>query len=87
MITGSRDGSAIKHGNAIYVIEVPDSDDAPHQAKDLRYYVRISGHNQPAPHWMIEDIRSRRRDPRIDGYICFRFQHAEHLHDRWYRPN
>ena len=58
------DGSKIQRGKALYIVDVPDSERAPHQPKrDLKYYVRMGGKSVPAPHRMIEDIRTRQRHP------------------------
>jgi hypothetical protein len=60
-------GSAIGTDKALYVVEVPDSERAPHQSKrDLKYYVRLGGKSRPASHRLIEDIRNRARHPRIE---------------------
>lgn len=62
----SANGSQIGAGKALYVVEVPDSDRAPHQSrKDFRYYVRLGSQSLPAPHKMIEDIRNRQTHPRV----------------------
>jgi hypothetical protein len=59
-------GSSLAPDKSIYVVDVPDSDRAPHQSsRDLRYYVRISGNSLPAPHRLVEDIRNRARHPKI----------------------
>jgi hypothetical protein len=81
-ITPIGTNSKIGPAKALYVIQIPDSEDAPHQAKDLRYYVRISGHNTPAEHWMIEDIRGRSKTPKIEGFVSFDPQKVEHNHSR-----
>lgn len=70
---------AIKTDHAVYVLEIPDSEDAPNQALDFRYYVRINGHNEPAPHRMIEDIRNRRRTPKIEAQ--FKLDRVRHQHE------
>jgi hypothetical protein len=58
--------SQIHPGKALYVIDVPDSDRAPHQSRrDLLYYVRLNSQSQPASHRLIEDIRGRQRHPRV----------------------
>lgn len=60
-------GSAIAHDKSLCIVEVPDSERAPHQSKrDLKYYVRLAGKSRPAPHRLIEDIRNRARHPRIE---------------------
>jgi hypothetical protein len=51
--------SSIKTGHAVIVVQVPDSERAPHQACDFCYYIRMGDQSKPAEHWQIEDIRSR----------------------------
>lgn len=57
--------SRIGEGRAVYVIELPPSPDAPHQAVDYRYYLRIAGKSRPMSHLHIEDISRRTRTPRV----------------------
>jgi hypothetical protein len=65
-ISGQNPGSPIHQGKALFVVDVPDSERAPHQSKrDLLYYVRLGGTSRPAPHRLIEDIRNRARHPDI----------------------
>ncbi len=60
-------GSSLASDKSIYVVDVPDSEQAPHQSKrDLRYYVRLGGNSQPASHRLVEDIRNRARHPRLE---------------------
>jgi hypothetical protein len=60
--------SAIATGKALYVIDVPDSEKAPHQSKrDWLYYVRLGSKSQPATHRIIEDIRTRQRFPSVEA--------------------
>ena len=61
--------SAIQNGNAVIVIEFPDSEDAPHQARDNRYYIRNNGKKEPADHGIVEDIRSRKKGPRLSASL------------------
>lgn len=60
--------TAILPGRAVYVIEIPDSEGAPHQSRDRRYYLRIAGKSRPMSHRHVLDIMQRRHDPdvRID---------------------
>jgi hypothetical protein len=65
-ISGQNPGSPIQQGKALFVVDVPDSERAPHQSKrDWLYYVRLGGTSRPAPHRLIEDIRNRARHPDI----------------------
>ena len=57
--------SRIRPGHAVYVVEVPPSPDAPHQALDYRYYLRIAGKSRPMGHLHIEDVSRRTRTPRV----------------------
>ncbi len=50
----------------IIVIDVGDSDQAPHQAYDHCYYGRIGGKSRPLNHRFVSDIFQRRRDPIVD---------------------
>ncbi|HZW93760.1 MAG TPA: ATP-binding protein [Candidatus Eremiobacteraceae bacterium] len=57
-------GSVIAPDKSLYIVDIPDSERAPHQSKrDSKYYVRLGGRSQPASHKLIEDIRNRRRHP------------------------
>lgn len=48
----------------VVVIEIGDSNLAPHQsAKDDLYYYRVGGHSKPAPHFYLETLRGRSRFP------------------------
>ena len=63
-VTGeSSDG--ILPGRAIYVLEIPASEDAPHQARDHRYYLRIAGKSRPMGHIHLQDIQRRTRSPSV----------------------
>lgn len=58
--------SRIRPGHGVYVIEIPSSEDAPHQALDKRYYLRIAGKSRPMGHLNVEDVMRRTRHPRVD---------------------
>src|SRR6266404_4970868 len=58
--------SQIQHGKAIYIVDIPDSDRAPHQSnRDMKYYVRLGSQSLPASHKLIEDIRNRQKHPNV----------------------
>ena len=61
--TGSQ--SSIHAQRAVFVIEIPLSEDAPHQGRDRRYYLRIAGKSRPMSHRHVLDILQRRRDPEV----------------------
>ncbi len=51
---------------SLYIVDVPDSDRAPHQSvRDHLYYVRFGGKSRPASHRLIEDIRNRIKHPNV----------------------
>jgi len=52
-------------GRAVYVIDMPTSDDAPHMARDHRYYLRIAGKSRPMGHVHLQDIALRVRRPDV----------------------
>ena len=57
--------SQIPEGRAVYVVEIPASDAAPHQANDHRYYLRIAGKSRPMGHLHIQDVLRRTRHPAV----------------------
>jgi hypothetical protein len=52
-------------GRAVYVLEIPASDAAPHQALDHRYYLRIAGKSRPMGHVHVQDILRRSHHPQV----------------------
>ncbi len=63
--TDGSEESAIAPGHAVYVVAIPTSEDAPHQARDYRYYLRIAGKSRPMNHTHIVDVQSRQKHPHI----------------------
>lgn len=61
----SRPGSRIFEGCAVYVIDIPASEDAPHMANDHRYYLRIAGKSRPMGHIHLQDILRRTQHPKV----------------------
>ena len=51
---------------AAYIIDIPNSEHAPHQAKDQRYYLRIAGMSRPMDHIHIEDVFRRNKNPSMN---------------------
>jgi hypothetical protein len=64
-VVGQGPDSRIRPGHAIYVIEVPASDHAPHQSKDNRYYLRIAGKSRPMGHVHVQDVLRRTTHPKV----------------------
>ena len=58
-------GSRIKPGHAVYILEVFSSSEAPHQAKDHRYYLRIAGKSRPMGHVHVQDVLRRTVHPTV----------------------
>jgi hypothetical protein len=66
-ITPKGSNSQIISDRALYVVDIADSSNAPHQsARDKRYYARVAGKSQPISHRMVVDIMSRRQHPKIE---------------------
>jgi len=61
----------VADGRGIFVIEVKESGQAPHQARDNRYYVRIAGKSRPIGHRLVADIFNRRQYPLIELEMQF----------------
>src|SRR5438045_3370429 len=57
--------SNIKPGNVLIAIHIPESETAPHQALDHKYYQRVGRKLQPLRHRAILDIAGRRRFPKL----------------------
>jgi len=52
-------------GRVAYVVWVPQSYDAPHQAYDKRYYKRFNFQSVPMEDYEIRDVRDRRLEPSV----------------------
>lgn len=57
--------SQIATERGVFIVEIPDSEQAPHQAIDYRYYARIGGKSRPIGHRLVTDIFGRRQYPKI----------------------
>lgn len=56
--------TSIPTGNVVIVIDVGDSERAPHQDTFTKlYYHRVSGHSERAPHLYLESLRLREKYP------------------------
>lgn len=64
-VRGETPGSRIRPGHAVYVLDLPSSDEAPHQSKDNRYYLRIAGKSRPMGNVHVHDVLRRTRHPQI----------------------
>lgn len=59
------EGSRIRPGCAVYVIEIASSESAPHQSLDHRYYLRIAGKSRPMGHVHVQDVLRRTTHPAV----------------------
>jgi hypothetical protein len=69
-------------GKAVFVIDVPDSDEAPHQALDGKYYGRVGGKSRPLPHRLVMDIVNRRKYPVIEPTFAWSRDKGRSTSDR-----
>lgn len=58
---------------AILAIDVLDSDLAPHQSSDLKYYYRVSSHSDPAPHHYLAFLWGR-TNPNMANVVSWWFK-------------
>jgi len=58
--------SQIQAGRGVFVLDIADSEQAPHQAIDNKYYARVGGKSRPIGHRLVADILGRRRYPKIE---------------------
>jgi len=64
--------SQIEEGKGIFLIDIPDSVNAPHQSvRDRRYYARVGGKSRPISHRMIMDMIGRRKSPEMELNLKF----------------
>jgi len=63
--------SGIASGKGIFIIDIPSSDIAPHQANDKRYYARIGGKSKPINHRFVIDIMGRAKHPKSRMEVRF----------------
>ncbi|MBP7768450.1 ATP-binding protein [Candidatus Woesebacteria bacterium] len=53
-------------GKAVYVVTIPQSDRAPHQAGDKRYYKRFNFESVPMEDYEVKDVSRRLSSPKLD---------------------
>jgi hypothetical protein len=56
----------------IILIDIPNSEEAPHQARDRVYYARVGGKSRPIGHRFVTDIFHRERHARFEVKFGFR---------------
>jgi len=66
VITENHGGQTVDDGRGIFLIQVGDSEAAPHQSRsDMKYYARVGGKSRPIGHRMVMDIAGRRKEADI----------------------
>jgi len=68
-------------GKCVYVVHIPVSYDAPHQASDKRYYKRFNFHSVPMEDYEVRDVRNRKVDPIVIAEISGKNRRPEKLWD------
>lgn len=71
VITRGSENSQIEEGRGVLVVEVGDSEQAPHQAGDNKYYARVGGKSRPIGHRLVTDIFNRRRNAKMELGVSF----------------
>lgn len=56
---------------SIYVVQVPKSEDAPHMAKDHRFYKRNNVESIPMEYYDVKDVMNRVHYPKLGLVGCF----------------
>lgn len=70
--------SSIAEEKAVYVVDIPDSESAPHQSrKENVYYYRNGSHSIPAGHQLIIDILGRKKHPIVEASFFYGFVNPE----------
>jgi hypothetical protein len=74
IIDGKSGESPIEKGKAIFVIDIEDSEQAPHQSEVNKiYYIRSGSHSIPASDQFVRDIMGRVKSPRVG--LSFHYAH------------
>jgi Putative DNA-binding domain len=58
--------SGIHTGKGVFLINIPSSEAAPHQAGDKKYYARVGGKSRPIGHRLVMDIVGRAQYPKLE---------------------
>jgi hypothetical protein len=70
-----------RSGKFVYVVNIPVSYDAPHQASDKRYYKRFNFHSVPMEDYEVRDVRNRKVEPIVIAEISGRNRSPAELWD------
>jgi hypothetical protein len=77
VIAPKTEHSSINPGHVLIAVQIPESDVAPHQALDHKYYQRLGRRLEPLRHRAILDIFSRRHHPEIRSTIIVHIGNAK----------
>ena len=55
----------LSDGNVVYIVDIPQSDRAPHMASDHRYYKRFEFQSVPMEEYEVRDVANRAAGPRL----------------------
>lgn len=69
--------------NSVYIVKIPRSNNAPHMAKDKRYYKRFNFKSEPMEDYEVKDLYNRIFIPKIkiDGCIFARTCETEYRYE------
>jgi hypothetical protein len=63
-LTNKAGAPGLADDRCIILVDIPDSDDAPHQStREHRYFARVGGKSRPIGHRLVADIFHRRQHP------------------------
>jgi len=65
-------------GRVVYLVHVPPSFDAPHQAVDKKYYKRFNFQSVPMEDYEVRDVRNRRLEPIVVAEVSGKSRTPEH---------
>lgn len=68
-------------GQSIYVVKIPRSGNAPHMARDKRYYKRFNFKSEPMEDYEVKDLYNRSVTPNLEITGCS-FYKAEETEDK-----
>ncbi len=79
VIIKSNISSKITEDKGIILISISDSDKAPHQARDKKYYARVGGKSRPIGHRLVMDIVGRSQNPKMKLLFWFEKDEEEKI--------
>jgi hypothetical protein len=68
-------------GRYAYIVHIPASTNAPHQATDKKYYKRFNFHSVPMEDYEVRDVRNRCVEPIVVAEISGKYLHSPELWD------